>query len=294
MLAGLLGAAVGVPYVVDQADTWNVAPQAATAPGEPQLSAPVAAPAITVSDVAMPNSPGDQFYVSRAPLEGLPTYSLAEVLRIDVNKEWVYHRWARKSTGLSDVDLFGIRVPLVSGTRMTDVAGSLTYYFNRTGQADKIRLVGKTADTTELVNLLVQRYGFRPAPPRVAGEQLYQVRENNQVLSELRTWPESVLWATSPHDSFSLELEINRPGSGRYVKYPLPQLAAVEKPATSPPPPGLLGEEAKGPPQPVLPAESVVPSTENGTASSNAAKSSAPKDASAPKKQPVPQLRWPS
>ena len=290
MLAGLLGAAVGVPYAVDHAGQWQPAAAVPTAATAAAPQAEPAQPAIVIPDVAMPPSPGDQLYTNPAPLEGLPTYSLGEVLRMDVNKEWVYHRWARKSTGLAEVDLFGIRVPLVSGTRMTDIAGSLTYYFDRAGQVQKIRLVGKTADTTEVVNLLAQRYGFRPALPRVAGEQLYQVQNKGRVESELRTVPESVLWATSPHDSFSVVLEINRPGSGLYVKHPLPQLPSVPPPTN--PTPNLLGEEPAGPSTAVLPTESVVPSTQNGAAAANGA-AAKPAETVAPKKQPIPQLRWP-
>ncbi len=252
ILAGMLGAAAGAPYVIDQSDElqsqWQsiVAPPAVTTmqpisaqpspfamqgmpvSGMPMSGMPVSE--MKVPEMPVPSSPGDHLYRSPAPLEGIPTYSLAEVLRMDVSKEWVYSRWARKSTGLAEPELFGIRVPLVSGTRMTDVAGSLTYYFNICGRVEKIRLTGKTANTSELVNVVASRYGLRPAPPLVAGEQLYRVESNGRVESELRTQPDSVLWTTSPHDSFMVHLEINRRGSGRYVVRPLPQLEALQPP----------------------------------------------------------------
>ncbi len=290
MLAGLLGTAVGVPYAIDQSDQlqsqWQsvVAPAASTS----DIVAPPA-PLMSVPEMPLPSSPGDHLYYSTAPLEGIATYSLAEVLRMDVSKEWVYHRWARKSTGLAEPELFGIRVPLVSGTRMTDVAGSLTYYFNLAGQVEKIRFTGKTADTTELVNLLAQRYGFRPAMPLVAGEQLYRVERDGQVESELRTWPDSVLWTTSPHDSFSVEMEINRPGSGRIVQRPLPKLTAIDSP---PPPPMLPGQQPPPPSgQAVFPNESIVPSQD--VSAQQAASTSETTEAAPPQKVPKPQLRWP-
>lgn len=292
MLAGLLGAAVGVPYVVDQSDKWapSVSADAPAATAELGSQAPNGQQ-LTASGLPTLPSPGDHLYRSPAPLEGVRTHSLGEVLRMDVSKEWVYSRWARKSTGLADPELFGIRVPLVSGTRMTDVAGSLTYYFNRQGQVERIRLAGTTADTTELVNLVAMRYGLRPAPPRLAGEQLYRVERNGVSESELVTRPESVLWATSPHDSFSVQLEINRPGSGRFVQQKPLQLPGVDTPTPADP---LLGQQSRPAGKPVFPGETLVPSSE--TAAAKAAESGATEAASSavPKKTPKPALRWPS
>jgi hypothetical protein len=300
MLAGLLGAAVGVPYVVDHSDQWQrqlqgsgASPESAESLPESPHQSPLAA-ASRVPDMPIPKSPGDHLYRSPAPLEGLPTYSLAEVLRMDVSKEWVYRRWARKSTGLAEPELFGIRVPLVSGTRMTDVAGSLTYYFNVAGQVEKIRLTGKTADTSELVNLLAGRYGFRPAIPLVAGEQLFRVESGGRVQSELKTWPESVLWSTSPHDSFTIDLEINRPGSGRTVERPLPPLQAIQTPPAPLPP--LPGQQPPQPPgKPVFPGEVLVPSTAGSpqAAAQTSTAEAVPADAPVPKKQRKSPLRWP-
>lgn len=290
ILAGLLGAAVGVPYVVEHADQWQsklpTTNSAAASPGQPAT-----APASSIPTIPIPAGPGDHLYGSQVPLEGIPTYSVADVLRMDVSKEWVYSRWARKSTGLAEPDLYGVRVALVSGTRMTDIAGSLTYYFNAAGQVDKIRLTGNTADTRELVRLLTQRFGFRPAMPLVAGEQAFRVEADGQVQSELTTRPASVLWTTSPHNSFAIELEMNRPGSGRYVKRPLPKLQAIDTPST---PPLLPGQQPPRPPgQPVLPGEVIVPSADNVPAQQASTKKEAP-DEPPVKKVPKPPLRWPN
>jgi hypothetical protein len=178
-------------------------------------------------------------YQSPAPLEGMPTYELVEVLRMDVTREWVYQRWARKSVGLGDPDLFGIRVPLVTGTRMHDLAGSLTYYFNRAGQVDRLAFRGRTGDTRQLVDLVTRHYGLQLQPTVVAGEQLYQLKEEENIVSELRIRPESVLWTTSPHDSFHLEMELNRPGSRRYLTRPIPTID-LPQPIVAAPLPGKV------------------------------------------------------
>jgi hypothetical protein len=143
---------------------------------------------------------------------------------MDVTKEWVYAHWARKSTGLADPERFGIRVALVTGTSHADLAGSLTYYFNAHGQVDHISLRGRTGDTTQVVQLLTQRYDFKRQPPTRPGEQLFQVKWNGRVQSEFRSVPDEVLWSTSAHRSFLVELELERPGTNRYVERPAPQL----------------------------------------------------------------------
>jgi hypothetical protein len=289
MLAGLLGAAVGVPYVADNASDWQKQLQGTGAPVQTVSNQYPTTPTFNIPPRMNPASPGDHIYSSPAPLEGIPTYSLAEVLRMDVSKEWVYSRWARKSTGLAEPELFGIRVPLVSGTRMTDVAGSLTYYFDLQGQVQKIRLVGKTADTSELANLLTSRFGLQPATPMFAGEQAFRVEDQGVIESELVTRPDSVLWTTSPHNSFSVELELNRPGSGRYVERPVPKLQGIETPATPPPP--VVGDTSP-PATPMFPGESVVPSAEPA-APAPKAEVKPPAETPAPKKQAPSHMRWP-
>lgn len=294
ILAGLLGAAVGVPYVVDR-HSGTVPPAAApvanstdtdTFGGPPlNLSPPV---------IQQPQGPGALIYASPAPLEGLPTTSLAEVLRFDITKEWVYGRWSRKSTGLAEPELFGVRVPLVSGTRMTDVAGSLTYYFNPQGAVEKIALTGKTADTTELVNLLVQQYGLQPQVPLVAGEQLYQTKNGERIESELRTWPEPILWSTSPHNSFSVELELNRPGSRRTVSRRLPALNIPDVPAQAVVPPPADTSTPVFPPEQVVSSANTAPAAADEAEGASSSTPATSVSGQIPKKVAKPVLRWPN
>jgi hypothetical protein len=239
MIATLLGASVGVPYVMSQSSSGP------RSPGAPLTAAPVfgggqagMAPNLASNPFVVANTPSPSV-AGPAPVDGARFHNLAEVLRFDVSKEWVYGNWPRKSTGLADPELFGIRVPLVTGTNLTDLAGSLTYSFNRQGQVQHISFLGRTADTTPLVQFLTTSYQLerRDAP---AGEQLYQVGSGDRVQSELRTRPESVLWATSPHGSFVVELELERPGSDRYLPPRVPKLNIPP----APPPPVAAGGNA--------------------------------------------------
>lgn len=260
MLASLLGASIGVPYVVSKTSTPSaasssaaVAPPATITTVAQTTPVPAATPPMLLSQAAsffssspqpapvQPTYPTTATPGPLTPLADRPVvepiryHRFQEVLRFDLTKEWVYQNWDRKSTGLSDPQLFGIRVPLVTGTQRTDLAGSLTYQFDAQGQLQHISLRGRTADTTALVQFLTQTYQFQrmQAP---AGEQLYQVRSGNSVYSELRTMPESVLLETSPLGSFGVVLELGRPGSNRPLQPQVPKLEIPEVASTIKPP----------------------------------------------------------
>lgn len=215
----ILAVAAAVPYLATNGPNLDkIWPASQKSPSD---TAPVAEGlASQPSGVALsPQGSGTVLYPSATPLEGAPSMSLYDVFRFDVSKEWVYQRWARKSTALAELGLYGIRVPLVTGTKMHDLAGSLTYYFGESGSLERISFTGRTGDTTQLVMLMVHRYGLQPQPTVVVGEQLLQERQDEHVFSELRTRPAPVLWANSPHDSFAVELKLQRPGATT----PLPQ-----------------------------------------------------------------------
>jgi hypothetical protein len=240
MLATMLGASIGVPYVMSQSNSGpkngpSPPPAANAFAGQPTGFSPTSGAAGSMAPpplLANPTTPSAvPTTTTKLPVEGVRFHSIAEVLRFDVTKEWVYNNWPRKSTGLADTELFGVRVPLVTGTGFADLAGALTYQFNQQGQVQHITFHGRSADTTQLIQFLTTTYHFerRDALP---GQQLYQVGSGDVVTSELGTRPESVLWNTSPHDSFVVDLELEQPGSNRY----LPSRAL--KLAIPPAPPG--------------------------------------------------------
>jgi len=260
MLATLLGASIGVPYVVSRSGT---APTAKTSPAPtsawPTLSGNTSPPPLIPSSTASaypapstyPTYPttstpaaftGWEHLAPRGPAQ---YHSIQQVFRFDVTKEWVYQNWDRKSTGLGDPEFFGIRVALVTGTQRTDLAGSLTYLFDAKGQVQHISFEGRTADTTALVQFLTQTYKFQRMEAPV-GEQLYQVRSSNAVYSELRTKPESVLLETSPLSSFGVVLELGRPGSKRALQPPKPELDIPQTADSTPPPADKAAADADG------------------------------------------------
>lgn len=258
-LAGLLGAAVGGPYVASQApdewpDLW--AGQKVETPAEPTAWN-------TPPQLSDPEGPGSDIYESPAPIAGPVGISLEQALNWNVTKNWVYQQWARKSTGLSDPTLFGVRVPLVTGSGMTDVAGSLTYYFDRAGALQRMRLNGRTADTSRIVHLAATRFGMGPKQAHSAGDQLYQAVQGKQLRGQLHTRPEGTLWATSPHSSFTVAFEVTRPGGPYSVTPDLPKFdlpaGAVPQVAAKP-----AAETPDG--KPIFPSRELVPDAPATTA----------------------------
>ena len=220
-LLGLLAASVGIPYMTsNSSDLWKQIKsrfptfESNSSPGE-MVDAGAGG-----ASWASPGRPGAG-HLMRATgdfQQHKLTYDMAEVFRMDVTPTWIYRRWERKSTQLAELDLHGIRVPLVTGKSVDDLAGSLTYYFNREGKVQRISFYGRTGDPRRLITLMASKYGLRNQQPKVSGEQVYQVKWNGRAQSELRIRPAAVMWASVPHASYEVQLELERPGSSRYLK----------------------------------------------------------------------------
>lgn len=297
-LAGMLGAAVGGPYVISQApdgwkSPWGNTSQPAATSAPPAFATPVP------PDLSAPHGPGSEIYESPVGLAGPVGMPLEQAMHWGIDKNWVYRNWARKSTGLSDPKLFGVRVPLVTGSGMTDVAGSLTYYFDRSGVLQRMRLRGRTADTSRLVHLAATRFGMQPRQPLSPGDQLLQYVEGKTLRGELRTRPSSVLWATSPHDSFEVSLEVTRPGSDYVVTMDAPRLDLPEGPPASSERTAMAPKAAREAGSPFLPPRALIPdgeptsSTPAGVSSEESPKASEPKPPviGGPTKAPAPEVK---
>lgn len=274
-MAGVLGAAVGVPYVMtEKPDLINGFMPNTQQQVAQQEASPQTIPATIDTGLY---GPGSEVYRAPAPIEGYRGQPLSALLRWDITREWVYRNWDRKSTGLAELGLFGVRAPIVTGTRMTDIAGTISYYFDNNGLLQKIRLHGTTADTTELVQIAASGYGMQRRTSAMPGNQLLQAAEKNQVRSELKTETQSVLWSTSPHTSFMIDLEVNRPGSPYWVtkrQLPPPQLASLPQN-----PVATSSDQFDTPPkpeeQPIFPARAIVPDAAPATAQAASAQAAA-------------------
>jgi hypothetical protein len=134
---------------------------------------------------------------------------LGEVLRFDITPQWVTARWPRVTATLAEQGLEGLRVPVVTGTNLDDLAGSLTYYFNHFHQLQRLTFEGYTGDERKLVGVVTQHYGLQPEPTLDAG--MYVARWNNRPSSILRVARAPIITHDSPHSQLHVLLELNRP-----------------------------------------------------------------------------------
>ncbi len=143
---------------------------------------------------------------------GAPVCDIPEVFRFDVSPQWITSHWPRVTTVLAETDLQGLRVPLVTGSRPDDLAGSLTYYFDKKHVVQRIAFQGNTGDERRLVAFLTQYYGLKPVPTLGAG--LYMTKVQGKPLSTLHlTWP-PVVAKDKPTNRCEIVLELNRSSAG--------------------------------------------------------------------------------
>jgi len=93
---------------------------------------------------------------------------LEEAFRFDITPQWVASRWPRVTTVAGDPEHLGMRVACVSGTADDDVAGSLTYFFDRHHQLQRITFTGLTGDPKRLLAHTATRYGLKSQPTTAA------------------------------------------------------------------------------------------------------------------------------
>lgn len=136
--------------------------------------------------------------------------SLAEVLRFDIPPAWVMQHFPTVNTGVGDLQLDGLRVPLITGTRPDDLVGTLTYYFDRFQRVQRITLHAVTGDPTRIGNEIQTNYRLQQQP--ALGGGLYTTSWNGSPTSILQITPATVISADQQNARFTVFLEINQPG----------------------------------------------------------------------------------
>jgi hypothetical protein len=210
---GALGAAVAIPYLssgakdrLDKASSWlssrgGSADDVATLP-DPAAIGPL--PRRTPTGPGVPTQPHEPY------LEGPPTQDLGEVFNFEASIPWVMQRWRRVSTGLVEGELQGYRVPLVTGTSIGDLAGSLTYYFDRKQQVQRITFYGASGDPRRLVTLVTGKFGFRREQGREAGTVVFTDRWSGKPRGQLVLRPPAIVRGTQPQARYAIDLYIGR------------------------------------------------------------------------------------
>jgi len=148
------------------------------------------------------------------PVEGATVGNMAEVFRFNVTPGWITSRWPRVSTGGAHIRLQGYRVPLVTGTSDTDIAGSLTYYFNAQQQVERITFDGTTGNANRLVGLMTKKYGFVRRLTNHPGLFVYEhTHADHRTKSLLTITSATVIKADDPYRRFKVQLRLEKPNA---------------------------------------------------------------------------------
>ncbi|MEX0867010.1 MAG: DUF6690 family protein [Pirellulales bacterium] len=212
-LIGTLGAAVGVPYLTSKSgsisevfNSWRG--------GEAAANQQMLPPGLDGYQSIYQPPPGISTQGPLGPMdlavEGPPAVDMAEVFRFDVGMDWLITRWPHVSTRLADLDMQGYRVPLVTGVREDDLAGSLTYYFDKNQRVRRITFEGSTGDATRVVQLVTSRFKLHRETDKDAGLFAYRDRWSGDVLSYLHVRPAAVVRADDPHRRFHVSLSLRK------------------------------------------------------------------------------------
>lgn len=206
-----IGGAVGVPYLLGGVENLKGRVTSLWSGSE---SGHEKSPAAKIFDAVVSRSAGDlnpeQSEVSTYhPLQSSIQH-MEEVFRFDVHPLWVISHWPHVTTHLADLDMQGMRVPLVTGTTDEDIAGSLTYYFDKSERVQRITFFGTAGDESKLVGVLSEKFGLQAQP--ILDRGLYLAKRYGKPKSALRVRHRSVLDASQRQTQLEIELELNRPG----------------------------------------------------------------------------------
>ncbi len=146
------------------------------------------------------------------PLAGQPVHDFGEVLRFDVSTRWIAERWPHVSTGLAQLQLHGYRVPLVTGTDETDLAGSLTYYFGPRQQVERLVFHGTTGDPSRLLAFLLRHYRFVHRPVNDPGLYIYEaVSQDGEFAGSAEIRSSWTIRAEQALQRYEVKVQLERP-----------------------------------------------------------------------------------
>jgi hypothetical protein len=218
LLPVVLATAAGTPYLVMEDDWSDAAKQQLSGLLSSEDAESSSAAYLPDGQLAPPDYQSEFGHGSRAEnprtgvpehLGGPPVNHVAEVLRFDISPAWVTSRWPRVTTTVSENGLEGLRVPLVTGTRPQDLAGSLTYYFDPYQRVQRLTFEGYAGDPSQLVAVITQHYQLQPEPSLHAG--MYVARWNGNPTSVVRISRSPIVTHDSPRSQLQILMELNRP-----------------------------------------------------------------------------------
>lgn len=203
---GILAAAAGVPYVLMNEGLRNSAQSAINQVMGRPAGDPFQLPELGFQDLTWASNPRSASQWEEDP----PVLDLAEVFRLEITPAWVTHRWSRVTTVSAESELLTMRIPLVTGPNPHDLAGSLTYYFDKKHQLQRITFFGHTGDPQRLMAMAAGPLQMKAAP--TLGSALYVAPSAGKPTSAIRITHLPVVRSNMPNHKHEIALELNRPG----------------------------------------------------------------------------------
>ena len=163
--------------------------------------------AATVPGAASPTSEADHTGI------GPRVQNLGDLFRFDITPEWVVQNWPRVTSDLAEFAYTGLRVLVVSGTEIDDLAGAITYYFDDQQQLQRITFLGTTGNPTELIQLATSR--FKMQPEAALSGVCYVARSRKTITDMLRVRHVAVAKGNRPLQRYKIAMEVNRSGNSQ-------------------------------------------------------------------------------
>jgi hypothetical protein len=208
-----VGAAT-LPYALSQSSVRETLKTPLEAVGlQSQPADPVAATsqgALSHGSAQVPGVPGVAPAQPRTASD-VKLVPFEQALSWNVKPAWVLSTWPRVTTALPELDLNGYRVTFISGTSPSDLAGSLSYYFDTKLQLQRIVFQGSTGDARRLVQFLMSQHHFERRMDADTSVYLYQVPQDGRALSALRIKTAPVVRSAEALARFDVTLEMRRP-----------------------------------------------------------------------------------
>lgn len=132
-----------------------------------------------------------------------------DIFRFDINPEWVQDRWPRIATSTPEANLFGMRTPVVTGTRLQDLAGSITWYFDDRRQVQRLRFEGTCGDASDVVAMTTQSFGMEQES--AVGKLVFTKRWHNVPRCVVVVEQPPVIDISQVRQRYIVRMEINRP-----------------------------------------------------------------------------------
>jgi hypothetical protein len=195
-------------FKLASADSESVVSTAATS--SPTVAPPNASYGHSIGSARVVSTTPRTAAPKHAPVDGSRPIRFEEVFRLDVNSAWLMARWPRVSTGLAELDLHGYRVSLLTGMREDDLAGALTYYYDKDQVIQKMTFRGVTGDPRRLVLFCTTQFGLERETVSDPALQVYRTKGTGRKVSELVVRPAHVIRADAPRERFEVDFVLLR------------------------------------------------------------------------------------